>query len=126
MIWGLANMPLAGARNRGGGGGSFPGESGHRRRGKRGGTARGGRALPLGGLDWGWGRPEGARRRAIAEAVVADSGGAALARERGRGRAGRLRWVVGDRFRVLARVEGVGKWGRDAEVWAVAMAALFR
>ena len=83
MIWGLANVPLAGARNRGGGGGSFPGESGHRRRGRRGGTARGGHALPLGGLDWGWGRPEGARRRAVAAAAVADSGGAAPARERG-------------------------------------------
>ena len=38
----------------------------------------------------------------------------------------RLRWVVGDRFRVSARVEGVGKWGCGAEVWAVAMATLFR
>ena len=32
MIWGLANMPLAGARNRGGGGGPFPGEGARRRR----------------------------------------------------------------------------------------------
>ena len=34
MIWGLANMPLAGARNRGGGGGPFPGEGARRRRGE--------------------------------------------------------------------------------------------
>jgi hypothetical protein len=58
-------------------------------------------------------------------AAVAMAGGAPV-RERERGRAGRLLWVVGDRFRVSARVEGVGKWGRGAEVWAAAMAALFR
>ena len=43
---------------------------------------------------------------------MADSGGAAPARERGRGRAGRLRWVVGNRFLLLV---GVGE-GPEGEL----------
>ena len=55
---GLADMPLAGARNRGGGGLPDSGESGRRRRGGTGGGARGRREQPAGGLGQGWGRPK--------------------------------------------------------------------
>ena len=47
---GLADMPLAGARNRGGGGLPDSGESGRRRRGGTRGGARGRREQPAGGL----------------------------------------------------------------------------
>ena len=78
-------------QNRGGGGRPAPSDGGCRRGGRGGETARGGHALPLGGLDWGWGRPEGARRRAVAEAAVADSSGAAPAALGGGKRPGELR-----------------------------------
>ena len=120
MIWGLANMPLAGARNRGGGGGPFPGEFGRRRRGRRGGTARGGHALPLGGLHWGWGRPEGDRRLGAGPAA---GGGAAPAVRGG----GEQVWELHGAMRKLSWGSIWVKEGRrrgfDGELeWRVAMA----
>ena len=108
-------MPLAEARNRGGGGGLCPGESGRRRRGRRGGTARGGHALPLGGLDWGCGRPEGARRRAVLEAAVADSGGAAPAALGGGERVGELRHGERKLAAGSTRAERRRRWGLRGE-----------
>ena len=63
MIWGLANMPLAGFEQGRWLGRPESGDSGHRRRGGSAGIARGRRALPLGGLGRGWDGREGARRR---------------------------------------------------------------
>ena len=79
MIWGLADKPLAGARNRGGGGGGVS-----RRRSSPaargiGGKARGRRELLGGGLvevggGWEWGR-----WRSSGSPAVANGGGAAPA-----------------------------------------------
>ena len=107
MIWGLADMPLAGARNRGGGGRPDFGESGHRRRG---GTGGGESNLLVGSDRVGSGR----RRRshgAAAPAEVARGGSAAPAKGSGRGRAGELHGAMGDLFSGLARAEEGRRWG---------------
>ena len=84
MIWGLANMPLAGLEQGRRFGRPESGDSGHWQRGGSGGIARGRRALPVGGLGRGWDGREGARRRHSGGAAVASGGGGAPARERGR------------------------------------------
>src|SRR6185437_9346289 len=56
--WGLAVGPLAGKQGRGSLCRADSGEGEARRRRGRGGEARGGRALPRGGLGRGWGRSE--------------------------------------------------------------------
>ena len=85
--WGLADMPLAGARNRGGGDRPDFGESGRRRRGGTGGGARGRREQPAGGLGQGWGRSE----KAAPQSSGSGGGDARRRRRSGKGE----RWWPG-------------------------------
>ena len=88
--WGLAVGPLAGKQGRGGLCRADSGEGEARRRRGRGGEARGGRALPRGGLGRGWGGRRGVVAGAVEVAAAVSSDSGAPAADLGWARAGEV------------------------------------